>query len=44
MYLYCRSGNRSAQATDALRQMGYHNAFNVGGFDALVRAGADVAR
>ena len=43
VYLYCRSGNRSGQAAKALRQMGYAGAVNVGGFDALARAGAETA-
>ncbi|MEM6338052.1 MAG: rhodanese-like domain-containing protein [Bacteroidota bacterium] len=40
VYLYCRSGNRSGKATSILRKMGYSKAVNVGGFDALRRAGA----
>ena len=43
VYLYCRSGNRSGQATKILRQMGHGGAVNVGGFDALARAGAETA-
>ncbi|OZC01413.1 rhodanese-like domain-containing protein [Rubricoccus marinus] len=43
VYLYCRSGNRSGQATKALRQMGHTGAVNVGGFDALAKAGAETA-
>lgn len=43
IYLYCRSGNRSGQATKILRQMGHDGATNVGGFDALARAGAETA-
>lgn len=43
VYLYCRSGNRSGQATKVLRQMGHAGAVNVGGFDALARAGAETA-
>ena len=41
-YLYCRSGNRSAQATEALRALGL-DAHNAGGFDALARAGFETA-
>ena len=40
VYLYCRSGNRSGQATEILRRLGVEGAVNVGGYDALVRAGA----
>jgi rhodanese-related sulfurtransferase len=43
IYLYCRSGNRSGTATGVLRQMGHPGAVNVGGFGALVSAGAETA-
>ena len=43
VYLYCRSGNRSGQATDILKGMGHTGAVNVGGFDALAKAGATTA-
>lgn len=43
VYLYCRSGNRSGQAAGILREMGHAGAANVGGFDALARAGAETA-
>lgn len=43
VYLYCRSGNRSGTAAGVLRQMGHAGAVNVGGFDALARAGAETA-
>ena len=34
LILYCRSGNRSALATDALRKMGYKNVYSLtGGFN-----------
>ena len=34
-YLYCRSGNRSALATDALLQLGYKNVYSLtGGFNS----------
>lgn len=42
VYLYCRSGNRSGQAAHMLRQMGHEGAVNIGGIDALARAGAEV--
>ncbi len=41
-YLYCRSGNRSAQATAILREMGV-DAYNIGGIGALAQAGVDLA-
>lgn len=43
VYLYCRSGNRSGQATQVLRQMGHEGAVNIGGFQALAQAGAETA-
>lgn len=41
-YLYCRSGNRSGQATRILREKGFEEAYNIGGFSALRGAGAEV--
>lgn len=38
-YLYCRSGNRSGQAARMMKQQGFENVYNVGGFDGLVRDG-----
>lgn len=43
IYLYCRSGARSGKAAEVLRQMGHAGALNVGGFEALARAGAETA-
>ena len=41
LYLYCRSGRRSAAATDALQQAGFVDVVNIGGLDdALERAAA----
>ena len=34
LYVYCRSGARSRQATNLLRAMGYHYVKNIGGIDA----------
>ena len=42
VYLYCRSGNRSGRAARILREMGFAEAWNVGGFNALRAAGAEV--
>ncbi len=42
VYLYCRSGSRSGRAARILREMGFPEAWNVGGFHALRAAGADV--
>jgi phage shock protein E len=33
--LYCRSGRRSGIAQNALKEVGYQNAVNIGGFEAL---------
>ncbi|MDR0249762.1 MAG: rhodanese-like domain-containing protein [Burkholderiales bacterium] len=33
--LYCRSGRRSGIAQNSLREAGYQNAVNLGGFEAL---------
>ena len=43
VYLYCKLGGRSGQATAALRQMGHGGALNVGGFADLAAAGAETA-
>lgn len=34
LFVYCYSGARSAQAVDALQQMGYSNVKNIGGIAA----------
>lgn len=44
VYLYCRSGNRSGTAAQILRSMGFEDAYNVGGFDALAAAGCKTER
>jgi rhodanese-related sulfurtransferase len=44
VYLYCRSGGRSARAAKILRQRGYAGAVNVGGFGDLARAGVPTER
>ncbi len=38
--LYCRSGNRSGQAEQALREKGFTEARNAGGLEALLSATA----
>ena len=42
-YLYCRTGNRSGQAQQIMKSMGFEKVYNIGGFADLVRAGAEVA-
>ncbi len=44
VYLYCRSGRRSQRAAEILREMGFRQLYNIGGFEDLARAGADVER
>jgi len=41
--LYCRSGNRSGQAEQALREKGFTQARNAGGLEALLSATAQQA-
>ena len=38
--LYCRTGNRSAQAASVMRDLGFTDVIDGGGFDSLVAAGA----
>lgn len=44
VYLYCRSGARSARATQLLRRQGFAEAYNVGGIGGLKAAGAKIGR
>lgn len=36
--LYCRSGRRSGIARQSLEQLGFTNAINAGGYEALMQA------
>ena len=38
-YLYCRTGNRSGQATELMKKNGFKKVYNIGGFQDLVDAG-----
>lgn len=38
-YLYCKSGNRSGKAAKILKEEGFKNVYNVGGYEDLVNAG-----
>lgn len=40
-YLYCRTGNRSGQAASMMRQSGFENVHNIGGFGDLAAAGLE---
>ncbi len=42
VYLYCGSGQRSGRAAAILTEMGFEQAYNVGGYGALKSAGAPV--
>jgi rhodanese-related sulfurtransferase len=42
--LYCASGGRSALAAKVLKDMGYSNVYNVGGFKDWVDAGGAVEK
>lgn len=38
-YLYCRTGNRSGQAARLMKEKGFENVYNVGGFEELADEG-----
>lgn len=38
-YLYCRTGNRSGQAAHLMKENGFENVYNVGGFGDLANEG-----
>jgi phage shock protein E len=40
-YLYCRSGNRSGKATQMMKDNGFENVYNIGGYSDLVNAGLE---
>lgn len=42
-YLYCRTGNRSGQAARMMRERGFDNVYNVGGFEDLANAGFEAS-
>jgi phage shock protein E len=37
--LYCRTGNRSGQAAEIMRELGFEALYNAGGFDELAAIG-----
>lgn len=39
LYVYCRSGNRSAQASELLKAAGYTNIVDLGGIDDVTKLG-----
>ncbi|MCA9349754.1 rhodanese-like domain-containing protein [Candidatus Saccharibacteria bacterium] len=44
IYVYCRSGNRSAQAIEILKQAGYHNLTDLVSLDNWQSLGGEVTR
>jgi phage shock protein E len=40
-FVYCRSGNRSGQAIELMRELGFTDLVNGGAYDDLARAGLD---
>ena len=38
-YLYCRTGNRSGQAARLMKENGFENVYNIGGFQDLAKEG-----
>lgn len=42
-FLYCRSGNRSGQAQKVMKELGFVSVINIGGFDDLAAAKAELA-
>ncbi len=38
-YLYCRTGNRSGQAMEIMRDAGFTNVYNIGGYEDLITSG-----
>lgn len=42
IYLYCRTGNRSAQAATILRQAGFEQVIDLGGLSDMVSLGGEL--
>lgn len=42
VYLYCQTGNRSAQATRLLQSAGFTNIVDLGGLDDVAQTGAEL--
>jgi phage shock protein E len=38
-YLYCRTGNRSGQALEKMKEAGFNNVYNIGGYEDLISSG-----
>ena len=44
IYVYCRSGNRSAEASELLRKAGFKNVTDIGAYENLARYGINNAK
>lgn len=44
LYVYCRSGNRSAEATQILEQAGFTDVVDLGGLEDVAAIGAKIVR
>ena len=44
IYLYCRSGNRSATAQQLLQKQGYTNVIDLGGLGDLTKLGFSLVK
>ena len=44
IYVYCRSGNRSAQAVELLKKAGYTKVTDIGAYDNLAVYGVETAK
>lgn len=40
-YLYCRTGSRSGQAAKMMKNQGFENVYNIGGFNKLAAGGLE---
>jgi len=43
-YLYCRSGNRSGKASRLMKDKGFENVYNIGGYSDLKNQGFETTR
>lgn len=44
LYVYCQSGNRSAQATNLLKQAGFSNVIDLGAIQTVVKSGGEIIK
>ena len=43
-YIYCRTGNRSGQAAELMREKGFKHVYNIGGFNDLAATGLEAIK